>query len=264
MSTWLLAFALHAFRALTHLDVSQNELSEHGAQDLVARLGAEPALRSLELINCVRANDVRALSGGLARCAGLARFRLTYNIECPAATEHARALRACSALTLLDLTGNSLHCAGAAALARDLERCPALADLRLPFNYVGFLGESPLCEPFVSGVFRHHHATSTHLTYTHTPTGAAVLLEASARCPALADLDLSNNVLGRARPASNRFCTGPQKLTSFSFERLHHAAGQCTALRSLSLAYNYFSDPEKAALVDRWGPQRPGLALQNE
>ena len=108
------------------------------------------------------------------------------------------------------------------------------------------------------------------LTLVEAPDGRdgeAALLRAgldAARCPALADLDLSNNVLGRARPASNRFCTGPQKLTSVSFERLHHAAGKCTALRTLSLAYNYFSDPEKVCLLDRWGPQRPGLALQNE
>jgi hypothetical protein len=183
---------------------------------------------------CVRASFTHSLADGVARCTRLTHLRLNYNnISCDAAANYARALRACSALVLLDLTGNALHCAGASALARALERCPALAELLLPFNYIGFLG-------------------------------AAVLLEASARCPSLAALDLSNNVLGRARPATNRFTTGPQRLTSVSFERLHHAAGQCTALRTLSLAYNYFSDPEKAALVDRWGGARPGLALQNE
>ncbi len=136
-----LGFNLPAFSALVHLDVSQNELSEHGAQDLAARLGVAPALHSLELTNCVRTNDVRALAGGLARCARLASLRLAYNnIACPAATEHARALRACSALTLLDLTGNAIYNVGAQALARALEHYPALVRLALPYNHIGFLG----------------------------------------------------------------------------------------------------------------------------
>ncbi len=229
-----LADALAACRALAHLDVSYNALSQYGVQHLAARLHTCPALRVLNLPMCVRASFTHSLADGVARCSRLTHLRVNYNnISCDAATGYARALERCHALVLLDLTGNALHCAGAAALARALERCQALADLRLPFNYIGFLG-------------------------------AAVLLEASARCLTLTNLDLSNNVLGRARPASNRFTTGPQRLTSVSFERLHHAAGQCTALRSLSLAYNYFSEPEKVRLVDRWGPERPDLALQNE
>jgi Ran GTPase-activating protein (RanGAP) involved in mRNA processing and transport len=146
-----LGFNLPAFSALVHLDVSQNELSEHGAQDLAARLGAAPALRSLELTNCVRANDVRSLAAGLARCARLARLRLAYNnIACPAATEHARALRACSALTLLDLTGNAIYNVGAQALARALEHYPALVRLTLPYNHIGFLGARVPCRPLAA------------------------------------------------------------------------------------------------------------------
>ena len=142
-----LAASLPAFSALAHLDVSQNELSEHGAQDLAARLGAAPALRSLELTNCVRANDVRALAGGLARCARLARLRLAYNnIACPAAAHYARALRLCPDLVLLDLTGNAVHNVGAQALARSLEHYPALARLALPYNHISFLG-AHLCVP---------------------------------------------------------------------------------------------------------------------
>ena len=142
-----LAAALAAFRALTHLDVSQNELSEHAAQDLAARLGAAPALRSLELTNAVRAYDVCALAAGLACCSALARLRLAYNnIACPAAAHYSRALRLCRDLVLLDLTGNAVHNVGAQALVRSLEHYPALARLALPYNHISFLG-AHLCVP---------------------------------------------------------------------------------------------------------------------
>jgi Ran GTPase-activating protein (RanGAP) involved in mRNA processing and transport len=91
---------------------------------------------------CVRASFTHSLADGVGKCSRLTHLRLNYNnVSCDAAAGYARALRACPALVLLDLTGNSLHCAGASALARALERCTSLQDLRLPFNYIGFLGK---------------------------------------------------------------------------------------------------------------------------
>jgi len=137
-----LADALAACGALAHLDVSYNALSQYAVQHLAARLYTCPALRVLNLPMCVRASFTHSLAEGVARCSRLTHLRVNYNnISCDAATGYARALERCPTLVLLDLTGNALHCAGAAALARALERCQALADLRLPFNYIGFLGK---------------------------------------------------------------------------------------------------------------------------
>jgi len=137
-----LADALASCGALLHLDVSYNALSQHGVQHLAARLHTCPALRVLNLPMCVRASFTHSLADGLGRCSRLTHLRVNYNnISCDAATGYARALKACPALVLLDLTGNSLHCAGASALARALERYTSLQDLRLPFNYIGFLGK---------------------------------------------------------------------------------------------------------------------------
>ena len=136
-----LADALASCGALLHLDVSY-ALSQHGVQHLAARLHTCPALRVLNLPMCVRASFTHSLADGLGRCSRLTHLRVNYNnISCDAATGYARALQACPALVLLDLTGNSLHCAGASALARALERYSSLQDLRLPFNYIGFLGK---------------------------------------------------------------------------------------------------------------------------
>ena len=94
--------------------------------------------------------------------------------------------------------------------------------------------------------------------------GAAALLAAAPRCPTLAALDLSNNVIGRARDARmrqehKRFCV--QVSAADTFAPMLAAAGRCSALASLSLAYNYLADAEKLALCYAWGETRDGLEL---
>jgi hypothetical protein len=79
-------------------------------QHLAARLYTCPALRVLNLPMCVCASFTHSLADGVARCTGLTHLRLNYNnISCDDAANYVRVLRACSALVLLDLTGNALQ-----------------------------------------------------------------------------------------------------------------------------------------------------------
>ena len=193
--------------------------------------------------------------------AGLTDLRLNYNsIGCPRAAEYALRLHLCRGLVLLDLRGNDIFNGGAQvthsepfsisnkgvnarfetfaienkaqALARCLRHYAALEQLILPHNSIGFLG-------------------------------AAALLTHSSACPTLAALDLSHNVVGRARPAGvyDSLCVGLEQPPSVAFARVLASAGQCTALRTLSLASNHMNDSEKRSLRERWGPQREGLLL---
>ena len=239
-----LAFTLHAFRALTHLDLAHNNLSLHGVKHLAARLHTADALTSLHLPNCVRANDTHTLPDGLGRCTGLARLRLDFNdIPDCGTVYYARALPLCS-LVLLDLSGNGIFNDGAKALAESLQDHRCLAELLLPHNNIGFFG-------------------------------AAALLRHSPTCTTLARLDLTGNVIGRVRPARvripsvhappvHRYFAIQQDVLAESargFEALLAGAAQATALRSLRLACNHLTDTELHALADTWGRQRPGLAL---
>ena len=226
-----LAEALGAFRALTHLDVSYNHLSQAGVQHLAARLHHCTSLRALDLGMCVRANYTHTLAGGLGRCTGLTRLSLNYNnITCAPLANYARALHLCRLLVLVDLTGNAVHCVGARCLAASLEHYAALAELVLPFNYIA-------------------------------SAGARALLAKSAQCPTLVRLDLSNNLVGR----QDAFRTDKRAavLIRKGFERLLAAARLCTGLRTLNLAYNHLTDTEKHELLDGWGADRGGLAVQN-
>jgi hypothetical protein len=141
-------------------------------------------------------------------------------------------------------TGNGIYNDGARALAESFEEHRCLAELLLPHNNIGFFG-------------------------------AAALLLHSSKCPTLARLDLTGNVIGRVRPARvripsvhappvHRYFAIQQDVLAESargFDALLAAAGQCTALRSLKLACNHLTDTELAALASRWGRQRPGLEL---
>ena len=190
----------------------------------------------------MRANDTHTLPDGLGRCSGLERLRLNYNdIPDCGTVYYARSLTLCR-LVLLDLTGNGIYNDGAKALAESLQHHSCLTELLLPHNNLGFFG-------------------------------AAALLHNSSRCPTLATLDLTGNVIGRVRPARVRPSSQPpvdryfavQQLvlaeTARGFQAFLAAAGQCTALTSLKLASNHLADPELAALADAWGRQRPGLEL---
>ena len=124
----------------------------------------------------------------------------------------------------------------AQALARSLEFHACLAELLLPYNHIGF-------------------------------AGAAALLNNSSKCPTLATLDLSHNVLGRMRtaclyPALHRFhLTHKQTVpANFDFEAMLAAAARCTALRSLHLACNHITEPELDLLQGAWGRERSGLS----
>jgi Ran GTPase-activating protein (RanGAP) involved in mRNA processing and transport len=229
-----LADALHAFAALTHLDVSQNELSTHGVRHLAARLATGPALRSLELINCARANHTHVLATGLGRCPRLARVRLNYNsIGCAHAAEYARSLQLSRTLVLLDLTGNSVYNPGATDVAKTLPLFTALAHLVLPYNHIGYLG-------------------------------AAALLAHAAHCPSLVFLDLSHNLVGRTRDARVRLEHKKFVVESppdNAFPAMLAAAAACTALRRLNLAHNYLSDAQQLSLHAAWGDARDGLNL---
>ena len=230
-----LAELLHAFRALAHLDLSENHLSQHGVQRLAAHLCSASALGSLALARCVTANFTHSLAVGLGQCTGLTRLRLTYDsIGDFEVIYYARNLQLCR-LTHLDLRGNGIATAGAQALAASLEFYSALTELLLPFNHIGFVG-------------------------------AAALLEHSSRSPALTALDLSSNVLGRMRPAAlhpalHRFALRHNQGVPDGFHAMLAGAGNCTALRSLDLACNYISEPEMRSLLGAWGPQREGLRL---
>jgi hypothetical protein len=140
-------------------------------------------------------------------------------------------------------TGNGIYNDGARALAESLEEHRCLAELLLPHNNIGFFG-------------------------------AAALLLHSSKCPTLAALDLTGNVIGRVRPARvrpvvhipsvHRYVAIQQDVlaeTARGFKAMLAAAGQATALRSLKLACNDLTDTELAALAARWGRQRPGLEL---
>ncbi len=223
-----LAFALHAFRTLTHLDLAHNNLSIHGVKHLAARLHTADALRSLHLPNCVRVNDTRTLPDGLGLCTALGSLRLNFNdIPDCGTVYYARALTLCS-LVLLDLSGNGIYNDGARALAESLEEHRCLAELLLPHNNIGFFG-------------------------------AAALLLHSSKCPTLAP-DLTGNVIGRVRPARVRpVVHAPPVHRYFAIQQ--DVLAETTALRSLKLACNDLTDTELAVLAARWGHQRPGLEL---
>ena len=61
------------------------------------------------------------------------------------------------------------------------------------------------------------------------------------------------------RQEHKRFCA-PQS-SADNFAAMLASVVACTALRSLSLAYNYLSDAEKLALCYAWGDTRDGLSL---
>ena len=189
-----LAELLHAFHALEHLDLSENDISQHGVQRLAAHLLTATALGSLSLARCVQATYTHSLAVDLGHCSGLTSLRLNYDsIGDFEVIHYARHLQLCR-LVLLDLRGNGVATGGAQvalsnhsqpcllktyrtrahskaqALAASLEFYAALTHLLLPQNHIGFVG-------------------------------AAALLEHSARCSTLTSLDLSSNVLGRMRPA---------------------------------------------------------------
>jgi Ran GTPase-activating protein (RanGAP) involved in mRNA processing and transport len=233
-----LAELLYAFRALAHLDVSENHLSQHGLQRLAAHLLTASALDSLSLARCVTANYTHSLAVGLGQCTGLTSLRLNFDyIGDFEVGYYARNLQLCG-LVLLDLRGNGIATAGAQALASSLEFHTALTELLLPYNHIGFVG-------------------------------AAALLQHTSRAPTLAVLDLSHNVLGRMRPAAlhpamHRFAlrhNHNNHSVSDNFDAMLAGAGQCTALRSLDLGFNYITEPEMRSLRGAWGPQREGLRL---
>ena len=123
----------------------------------------------------------------------------------------------------------------AQALAASLEFYTCLTHLLLPYNHIGFVG-------------------------------AAALLDKSSKCPTLASLDLSHNVLGRMRTAKipkalHRHQVLHGRSVTDGFEAMHAAAARCTALHSLDLGCNHITEPEMRSLLDAWGPQREGLRL---
>ena len=61
------------------------------------------------------------------------------------------------------------------------------------------------------------------------------------------------------RHEHKRFCV--QVSAADAFAPMLAAAGRCSALASLSLAYNYLADAEKLALCYAWGETRDGLEL---
>ena len=108
-----LAELLHAFRALAHLDLSQNTLSQHGVQRLAAHIHTAAALSSLNLARCVQANYTHSLAAGLGQCTRLERLSLNFDsigdFELP---HYARHLQPCR-LVHLDLRGNGVATGGA-------------------------------------------------------------------------------------------------------------------------------------------------------
>ena len=108
-----LAELLHAFRALAHLDLSQNTLSQHGVQRLAAHIHTAAALSSLNLARCVQANYTHSLAAGLGQCTRLE--RLSLNFDCIGDFElphYARHIQLCR-LVRLDLRGNAVATGGA-------------------------------------------------------------------------------------------------------------------------------------------------------
>lgn len=122
-----LAELLHAFPALAHLDVSENNLSQHGVQRLAAHLATAPALGALSLARCVsyaHASYTHSLAVALGHCTGLTSLRLNYNsvgdVHVPLFASHLQLCR----LVLLDLRGNGVATGGAQVALCNL--CPFL------------------------------------------------------------------------------------------------------------------------------------------
>ena len=232
-----LAALLSAFGALEQIDVSQNDLSQHGVQRFAALAHTGTALVSLHLANCAR-NDTHhhSLADGLGRCSSLARLTLSFNfMHDGGVARYARHLQRCP-LVLLDLRGNKIYDGGAQAIARALQHYTALQQLLLQYNCIGF-------------------------------PGAAALLHNSSTCPSLALLDLASNVIGRVSPARlhpavHRFYAGRlQESPPRDFACLRDAAAHATALRRLNLTDNHLTDAEQRELLAAWGATRPGLVL---
>jgi hypothetical protein len=232
-----LAALLSTFCALEQIDVSQNDLSQHGVQRFAAFAHTGTALVSLHLANCAR-NDTHhhSLADGLGRCSRLARLTLRFNfMHDGGVARYARHLQRC-ALVLLDLRGNKIYDGGAQAIARALPHYTALQQLLLPHNNIGF-------------------------------PGAVALLAHSSQCPTLALLDLASNVIGRVSPARlhptvHRFYAGHlQERPPRDFACMLAAAAYATTLRRLNLADNHLTDAEQRELLAAWGATRGGLVL---
>ena len=94
------------------------------------------------------------------------------------------------------------------------------------------------------------------------------MLDNSSKCSTLTSLDLTNNVLGRARPARlypalARFMGHHEHKTNITngFDFMLTAAASCTALRTLDLACNYITEQETRSLRVFWGLERAGLTF---
>jgi hypothetical protein len=160
-------------RALAHLDLRYNQLGDEGVGRFAGVLGQLGALAHLNLSdNEMGSAGAEKLAGVLAQCPALTHLDLSGNTNGPnvqltgigadGAKSLAKVLPQCTALTRLDLSDNNLGAAGAESLARVLAQCPALTHLSLAVNQIGEAGAESL---------------------------AGVL----GQCPALARLDLSYN-----------------------------------------------------------------------
>jgi Ran GTPase-activating protein (RanGAP) involved in mRNA processing and transport len=240
---WLAGGVLAQCRELLHLDLSENDIDEAGAERLAGVLGQCPALAHIDLsYNLIGPAGTESLAGVLAQCTALAHLDLEFNgIGVGGAERLAGVLAQCPALAHLNLSYNKIGGGGAEKLAGVLGQCPALVHLNLCENQIGNAG----AESFAGVLAQCPELAHLDLRDNQIgPAGAGFLAGVLGHCAALTHLNLSLNKIGNA-----------------GADRLAGVLPQCAALAHLDVSRNGIGAVGKGRLRASWRGQASGLVL---
>ena len=185
--------ALRSCRNLTKLDISNNNI-KYGAAALPVGLHHCTNLIELDVSDNDMGEEAEYLAGGLAYCKHLQKVHISNNNIGPrAAKAVAEALAHSKRLTVLDLNSNNIETEGAHALANTLQLCTQVKELHLHDNAIGDDGCKALSVSFKVCT----SITKLVLSSNNVgPEGAAALAEGLQSCSHLRFLELDGNIIG--------------------------------------------------------------------
>ena len=205
-----LADCLKCCTQLKELNLSDNQIGDDGAKELVANLHHCTQLNKLDLgYNEIGYDGAKELAANLHHCTQLNKLDLSGNIiGYDGAKELAANLHHCTQLNELDLSGNIIGDDGAKELAANLHHCTQLKKLDLSCNEIGNDGAKELAANL-------HYCTQLNkLDLSDNEIGDDGAKELAANlhhCTQLNKLDLSANEIrddGAKELASNlHYCT---------------------------------------------------------